>query len=93
MAHAKNHALEMMGGLVMGIEVKPKATATAARPDNASRRKLRLVARVDSAATDTEPAFGYVLQDGGTTRPSKALLLPGPTIVLERGKSVTLTAP
>lgn len=91
MAHAKNHALEMMGGLVMGIEVKPKGRATAARPDNALRRKLRLVARVDSGGSDTEPAFGYVLQAGSTTTPSKGPLVPGPTIVLERGKPVSLT--
>jgi len=91
MAHAKNHALEMMGGLVMGIEVKPKGSTTAARPDNAPRRKLRLVARVDSGGTDTDPAFGYVLQDGSTTTPSTGPLLPGPTIVLERGKPVSIT--
>jgi FtsP/CotA-like multicopper oxidase with cupredoxin domain len=91
MAHAKNHALEMMGGLVMGIEVKPKGSTTVARPDTAPRRKLRLVARVDSGGTDTDPAFGYVLQDGSTTTPSKGPLLPGPTIVLERGKPVSIT--
>src|SRR5262249_40303510 len=86
-----NHAAEMMGGLVMGVEVKPKGRATAARPDNAPRRKLRLVARVDSGGTDADAAFGYVLQDGGTTTPSKGPLLPGPTIVLERGKPVSIT--
>ena len=91
MAHAKNHALEMMGGLVMGIEVKPKGAEAAARPDNGPRRKLRLVARVDSGSTDAEAAFGYVLQDGSTTTPSKGPLLPGPTIVLERGKPVSIT--
>ena len=91
MAHAKNHALEMMGGLVMGVEVKPKGSAPAARPDNAPRRKLRLVARVDSGSTETEPAFGYVLQDGTTTTPPVGPLLPGPTIVLERGKPVSIT--
>ena len=91
MAHAKNHALEMMGGLVMGIEVKPKESAAAPRPDTAPRRKLRLVARVDSGSTDTEPAFGYVLHDGSSTTPSQGPLLPGPTIVLERGKPVSIT--
>jgi FtsP/CotA-like multicopper oxidase with cupredoxin domain len=91
MAHAKNHALEMMGGLVMGIEVRPKGSATAAKSDDAPRRKLRLVARVDSGSTDSEPAFGYVLQDGRTTTPSQGPLLPGPTIVLERGKPVSIT--
>jgi len=90
MAHVKNHALEMMGGLVMGIEVRPKGTA-ATRPDDRARRKLRLIARVDSATTDSEPAYGYVLQDGKTVTPSRSPLLPAPTIVLKRGEPVSIT--
>ena len=88
--HVKNHALEMMGGLVMGIEVRPKSTVVA-RPNDGPRRRLRLVARVDSGGTDSEPAYGYVLQDGTSTRPTRSPLLPGPTILLKRGEPVSIT--
>jgi FtsP/CotA-like multicopper oxidase with cupredoxin domain len=90
MMHVKNHALDMMGGLVMGIEVRPKGPVAAA-PNDGPRRRLRLAARVDSGGTDSEPAYGYVLQDGETTLPSRAPLLPGPTILLKRGEPVSIT--
>jgi FtsP/CotA-like multicopper oxidase with cupredoxin domain len=90
MTHVKNHALEMMGGLVMGIEVRPNG-AVAAKTETGPRRKLRLVARVDSGGTDSEPAYGYVLHDGAKTMPSRAPLLPGPTIVLKQGEPVSIT--
>jgi FtsP/CotA-like multicopper oxidase with cupredoxin domain len=88
--HVKNHALEMMGGLVMGIEVRPNGPV-AATPNDARRRPLRLVARVDSGGTDDEPAFGYVLQNGRMTTPTHGPLLPGPTILLKRGEPVAIT--
>ena len=90
MEHVKNHAQEMMGGLVMGIEVRPKGHVTGT-PTDGPRRKLRLVARVDSASTDSEPAYGYVLQDGKRTTPAGSPYLPGPTIVLKRGEPVSIT--
>ena len=90
MTHVKNHALEMMGGLVMGIEVRPRSAVATTRTDG-PRRTLRLVARVDSGGTDDEPAYGYVLQDGKATTPARAPLLPGPTIVLKRGEPVSIT--
>jgi FtsP/CotA-like multicopper oxidase with cupredoxin domain len=90
MMHVKNHAMEMMGGLVMGIEVRPKG-AVAAKPNDGSRRRLRLVARVDSGGTDTEPAYGYVLHDGMKATPTRSPLLPGPTILLKRGEPVSIT--
>ena len=90
MHHVGNHAMEMMGGLVMGIEVRPGSKAEPTE-DTGARRKLRLITRVDSGGTDDEPAFGYVLQDGGRTTPATGPLLPGPTIVLERGKPVGIT--
>jgi len=89
--HPRNHALELMGGLVMGIEVRPSGSAAA--PPVVARRKLRLIARVDSseAGTDAEPAFGYELQENGHSSARKGPLLPGPTILLQRGEPVSIT--
>jgi FtsP/CotA-like multicopper oxidase with cupredoxin domain len=91
LVHAKNHALEMMGGLVMGIEVRGRDTSPVAQAGDVARRQLRLVAQQDSGGTETNPAYGYVLHDDATAMPTSAPLLPGPTIVLERGKPVSIT--
>jgi len=90
--HVTNHAREMMGGLVMGVEVRERRA-----PENVAqggtRRALRLVARVDSAAasTDIEPAYGYVLEERGKPSHAVSPFLPGPTIVVKRGEPVSLT--
>jgi FtsP/CotA-like multicopper oxidase with cupredoxin domain len=90
--HAHNHALEMMGGLVMSIEVRDRGAVQAAREPSIGRR-LRLIARVDDGGTREEPAYGYVLQDEARPRPAGARgsLLPAPTIVLKRGQQVSIT--
>ncbi|MGQ0702997.1 MAG: multicopper oxidase domain-containing protein [Gemmatimonadales bacterium] len=89
--HVENHALEMMGGLVMGIEVR--SSTTARETDPVARRKLRLIAQIDSAAggTEAEPAYRYVLQEGGRVMPSAGPSLPGPVILLKRGEPVSIT--
>ncbi|MFL5561383.1 MAG: multicopper oxidase domain-containing protein [Gemmatimonadaceae bacterium] len=90
MMHVTNHAQEMMGGLVMGIEVR--GTDVTKRPvSEVGRRQLRLVAQRDSTGTDSEPSFGYVLQEGDRSTSATAPLLPGPTIRLKRGEPVTIT--
>ena len=38
--HVNNHALEMMGGLVMGVDVRPNARPLA-QPNDRGRRRLR----------------------------------------------------
>jgi manganese oxidase len=88
--HVDNHAMDMMGGLVMGIEVRgPDRTVSSTR--ETARRRLRLVAQLDSGGTDADPAYGYALHEGATVTPSHPPLLPGPTIVLKRGEPVSLT--
>jgi manganese oxidase len=81
----------MMGGLVMGIEVRGRDAHPVVQAGEAARRQLRLVAQQDSGGSDAEPAYGYVLHEGAAVTPSKSPLLPGPTIVLERGKPVSIT--
>lgn len=87
--HVKNHALEMMGGPVMGIHVTGRST-DAPESTLGMRRQMRLVARIDSASTDSEPAFGFMLA-GNNTSPTTRPNLPGPTIVLKRGEPVSIT--
>ena len=91
LAHVSNHALDMMGGLVMGIEVRGRDVASVSQAGETGRRQLRLVAQQDSGGSDAEPAYGYVLHEGRSATPNAPPLLPGPTIVLERGKPVSIT--
>lgn len=89
--HATYLAHDMMGGLVMGIEVRGRESPALVMQE-ATRRKLRLLARVASGTgTESEPAFGYVLQEGTRSSPSTPPLLPGPTILLKRGEPVSIT--
>lgn len=88
--HVENHALEMMGGPVMGFHVTPRGDAVA-KSESATRRRLRLVARIDSGGTDTDPAYGFTLEEAGKATPSAPPYLPGPTMVLKRGEPVSIT--
>jgi FtsP/CotA-like multicopper oxidase with cupredoxin domain len=88
-SHSDNHALEMMAGPVMGISIRGKSREAPEPPG--PRRQLRLVARVDEGGTDTEPAFGYTLHDGGSSPNVTAPFLPGPTMLLKRGEPVSIT--
>ena len=88
--HVTNHALDMMGGLVMGIEVRGREAAGVTLAGSA-RRKLRLVAQVDAGGTYAEPSYGYVLHDGAKGTSSAPPMLPGPTILLKRGEPVSIT--
>jgi FtsP/CotA-like multicopper oxidase with cupredoxin domain len=88
--HVTNHAMDMMGGLVMGIEVRGQDRSLA-NTRGGERRELRLVAQRDSGGTDAEPAYGYALYEGKAATPTNARLLPGPTILLKRGEPVSIT--
>jgi hypothetical protein len=68
--HVKNHALDMMGGLVMGIEVRGRdahPVVQAARRRGGSSGWWR--SRTPGEAT-AEPAYGYVLHDGTKSIPA-----------------------
>jgi FtsP/CotA-like multicopper oxidase with cupredoxin domain len=89
--HPMNHAQEMMGGLVMGIEVRGRDARSSVGASESSRRQLRLVAQRDSGGSIEQPAYGYTLHEGAVSTPASPPLLPGPTIVLERGKPASIT--
>ena len=88
--HVMNHALEMMGGLVLSIDVKPRRRE-AAIANTVATRNLRLVVRSDSGGTATEPAYGYALHDPANTTTGTSPLLPAPTLVLTKNEAVAIT--
>ena len=76
------HARMAMGGLVLGIYVRPPRGW---RPDTTVRRTLRLLVRSDSAPGDSTRRFGYAVEEAGDPAPD-SLQVPGPAIVLHRGE-------
>src|SRR5258708_12561871 len=88
--HTSDHARDMMGGLVMGIEVRGREHPGAHVAESA-RRKLHLVAQSISAGTHSQPPYGILPHQRTTSVTPNTQLLPGPTIVLERGQPVGIT--
>ena len=92
-----NHALSEMGGLVMGVHVRPRGAAASAaaasdaeRPASAARR-LRLLAVRDSGFPDAHPSMRFLLEEGKPARRTAAGPGFSPTIELARGEPVSIT--
>jgi FtsP/CotA-like multicopper oxidase with cupredoxin domain len=88
---AAAHANAAMSGLVLGVEVVPRADApvTAAEP-RASVRRLRLLAQQAPAVDSTPPARGFVLQSD-VEPAADSVEIPGTPLILTRGEQVEIT--
>lgn len=76
-----DHDRHGMGGLVLGIYVRPPAGWQP--PSNGNRRSIRLVVTSDSEAGDSVRRVGYVLANGAIGR-------YGPALVLKRGEATRI---
>jgi manganese oxidase len=80
--HLKNHTIEMMGGLVMGIDVRGRDAHPVVQLPEAARRQLRLVVREDGRGTESEPALAAARKSRRQSRPATrswpASLRPAP---------------
>jgi FtsP/CotA-like multicopper oxidase with cupredoxin domain len=81
--HMDDHARYGMGGLVLGVYVRPPRGW---RPYAGARRTLRLLVQSDSAPGDSTRRFGYALQDGDSVPALDSIQVPGPAIVLRQGE-------
>lgn len=81
--HLTDHARYGMGGLVLGVTIRPPAGWR--RPDG-PRRTLRLLVASDSSPGDGSRRFGYVLQQGNQIPVGEPLREPGPPLILHRGE-------
>jgi len=72
-----------MGGLVLGLYVRPPAGW---RPYAGARRTVRLLVQSDSGPGDSLRRFAYVLQEGDRTSAPDAPGSPGPALILHRGE-------
>jgi FtsP/CotA-like multicopper oxidase with cupredoxin domain len=87
--HAKmNHGMNEMAGLIIGIHVLPRGNLAAAA--NVPPRNLRLLIQSSPRGYSHKPAIGFVLQNGAEPK-RDSVMLPGPTLFLEKGRSVRIT--
>ncbi len=88
-----------MSGLVLGIHVSPAAgvTATTASASPTSSpvmlepARLRLLVQPARSPPDSAHLMGYVLQEGEHEPSPDSTVIPGPALVLERGRPVRIT--
>jgi FtsP/CotA-like multicopper oxidase with cupredoxin domain len=88
--HAKmNHGIKEMAGLIVGIHVLPRGnlpTVTSA----IEPRELRLLIQTSPRGYKSTRAMGFVLQNGGEPK-RDSVMLPGPTLFLEKDRPVRIT--
>ena len=82
-----HHVERWMGGLMLGIYVKPKGPVPVATA--APHRTLRLFVQSGKLAGDTARRFSYVLQNGAEPRPDSVAVW-APAIVLHRGEPTSI---
>ncbi len=83
-----DHATHGMAGLIIGLQVLPRGP----QPVVSSRdpQRLRLLVQNSPDGYNNKPAFGFVLQNGAEPR-KDSVMLPGPTLFLERGRPARIT--
>ena len=94
------HAEENMAGLVMGIQVAPRANASAARslalasgrdPGAPAKRSMRVIATQRANVFGSAPGHSFVWQQGATAPAPDSMQFPASTLVLHRGEPTALT--
>jgi FtsP/CotA-like multicopper oxidase with cupredoxin domain len=83
-----NHGINEMAGLIIGIHVLPRGPQPAASTKPAQR--LRLIVQSSPRGYNHNRAIGFVLQQGADPR-RDSVMLPGPTLVLEKGRPARIT--
>jgi FtsP/CotA-like multicopper oxidase with cupredoxin domain len=88
MEHHASDRPHQMFGLVMGISVAPKGVQ-AAKPE--PDRKIRLVQREKPGVYGEQAGMSYVMDGTPEANDPMAMPVPGPALILERGKRVAVT--
>ena len=88
--HALSHDADRhMVGLILGITVKPKATWT--EPARTDPQAIRLVVQEGKRRGRSHRAMGYVMQEGSAAPAADSIRIPGPVLVMTRGRPADVT--
>jgi FtsP/CotA-like multicopper oxidase with cupredoxin domain len=84
----QRHVVEGMGGLMMGMYIRPPEGWV---PDEPKRREMRLFIQSDTAVGGLSGRqFAYVLQEGDVEPAPDSVRLPGSTLVLRKGEPTSI---
>jgi FtsP/CotA-like multicopper oxidase with cupredoxin domain len=84
----QRHAEEGMGGLMMGMYIRPPEGWV---PNEPKRREMRLFIQSDTAVGGLSGRqFAYVLQEGDVEPARDSVRLPGSTLVLRKGEPTSI---
>ena len=95
-----HHAEENMAGLVMGIQVSPRAGGAAARalalasgrnPGAPAKRSLRVIATQRAGVFGNTPGHSFIWQQGSIAPARDSIQFPASTLVLHRGEPTAIT--
>ena len=86
--HHMSDRPHQMFGLVLGISIAPKGASSASAE---TPRALRIVQRERANVYGSQAGMSYVLDGTPDAADTTALPVPGPMLVLERGKRVAVT--
>jgi len=95
--HSGTHMAHRMAGLVLGLHVSPAAGVTATTASATSSQgalepaRLRLLVQPARDPPDSAHLMGYALEAGDREPAPDSTVIPGPTLVLERGRPVRIT--
>jgi FtsP/CotA-like multicopper oxidase with cupredoxin domain len=88
MGHHMSDRPHQMFGLVMGLSVAPNGSPVAA---TGPERKIRILQREKPNVYGSQPGMSFVVDGTPEASNPDALSIPGPALVLERGKRVAVT--
>jgi FtsP/CotA-like multicopper oxidase with cupredoxin domain len=92
---AGNHAMDDMGGLVLGLDVRPSRSANAAPSAKAAaeapRRAIDIFASKRAGVFDKNPGYGFVVQEGSRPPAIDSIRIPGTPLILTKGEPVRIT--
>ena len=90
MSHHMTDKPHQMYGLVMGISITPKNAAATTKSNNEPTRDIRIVQRNRAGNDSTPPVMSFVMDGTPDASDANAFPVPGPLMVLERGKRVAV---
>ena len=88
-----NHALDDMGGLVLGLEVRPSPAKPVAQNGNSSSpapRSIDIFANRRPRTFGADPGYGFVAQEGSRPPALDSIRIPGSPLFLTRGEPVRI---
>jgi FtsP/CotA-like multicopper oxidase with cupredoxin domain len=88
--HALSHDADVhMVGLILGITVNPNPTWK--EPPRTDAQAVRLVIQETKRRGRSERAMGYVMQEGAAPPSADSIRIPGPLLVMTRGRPTDIT--